>query len=74
MARAGKQVERPQEGAAGTDFKANMAARYGFDRFFTVVVTAAALVGVVVLAVLLVDVVRDGSGMLCPGFLTSFPS
>ena len=51
-----------------------MAARYGFDRVFTVVVTIAALVGIVVLAVLLVDVVRDGSSMLSSNFLTSFPS
>ena len=67
-------MERPQGKAEGPDFKASMAARYGFDRVFTVVVTAAALVGVVVLAVLLVDVARDGSGMLSLGFLTSFPS
>jgi len=71
VAQEREQVGRPKE---GTDFKANMAARYGFDRVFTVVVTAAALVGVVVLAVLLVDVARDGSGMLSAGFLTSFPS
>src|SRR3712207_2879262 len=32
------------------------------------------MVGVVVLAVLLVDVARDGSTMLSSGFLTSFPS
>ena len=74
MAQESKQVERSQGRPEGTDFKANMAARYGFDRIFTVVVTAAAMVGVVVLAVLLVDVARDGSGMLSAGFLTSFPS
>ena len=74
MAQGRGQLERPQGGTGEEDFKANMAARYGFDRVFTVVVTAAALVGVVVLAVLLVDVARDGSGMLSAGFLTSFPS
>ncbi len=74
MAQGREQMERPQERAEGPDFKASMAARYGFDRVFTVVVTAAALVGVVVLAVLLVDVARDGSSMLSPGFLASFPS
>jgi phosphate transport system permease protein len=58
----------------GSDFKGNMSTRYGLDRVFTVVVTAAALVGVVVLAVLLVDVARDGSSMLSVNFLTSFPS
>jgi len=51
-----------------------MAARYGLDRVFTVVVTVAALVGIVVLALLLVDVARDGSSMLSLNFLTSFPS
>jgi len=44
------------------------------DRAFTVLVTAAALVGIIVLAVLLVDVVKDGSSMLSWQFLTSFPS
>jgi phosphate transport system permease protein len=51
-----------------------MSTRYGLDRAFTVLVTAAALVGVVVLAVLLVDVFKDGSSMLSLKFLTSFPS
>jgi phosphate transport system permease protein len=37
-------------------------------------VTAAALVGVAVLAVLLIDVTKDGSSMLSLKFLTSFPS
>jgi len=44
------------------------------DRAFTVLVTTAALVGIIVLAVLLVDVVKDGSSMLSWQFLTSFPS
>jgi phosphate transport system permease protein len=69
-----QESKQAQGGGGGKDFKASMAARYGFDRVFTVVVTAAAMVGVVVLALLLVDVARDGSGMLSLGFLTSFPS
>ncbi len=55
-------------------FKRSMSTRYGLDRAFTVLVTVAALVGVVVLAVLLVEVMRDGSPMLSLEFLTSFPS
>ncbi len=51
-----------------------MSTRYGLDRAFTALVTVAALVGIVVLAVLLVDVIRDGSSMLSLEFLTSFPS
>jgi len=70
----GTQVERPKEGTGGENFRANMTARYGLDRVFTVVVTVAALVGIVVLALLLVDVARDGSSMLSLNFLTSFPS
>jgi phosphate transport system permease protein len=51
-----------------------MSTRYGLDRGFTALVTVAALVGIVVLAVLLVDVIRDGSTMFSLKFLTSFPS
>lgn len=67
------QVRRPEGGDKG-QFKASMSTRYGFDKVFTVLVTAAALVGVAVLAVLLVDVARDGSSMLSWNFITSFPS
>ena len=74
MAQTSKPVEGHKGDDGATHFKANMAARYGFDRVFTVIVTAAALVGIVVLAVLLVDVARDGSSMLSLNFLTSFPS
>lgn len=70
----GTRIEKPKEGAGEGHFKPNMAARYGFDRVFSVVVTLAALVGIAVLVVLLVDVVRDGSSMLSLNFLTSFPS
>ncbi|CAN5763238.1 phosphate ABC transporter permease PstA [soil metagenome] len=58
----------------GPEFKASVSTRYGLDRAFTWLVTGAALVGVVVLALLLVDVVKDGSSMLSLKFLTSFPS
>ena len=64
---------RQQEGSE-QDFKKSVSTRYGLDRAFTVLVTAAALVGVAVLAVLLIDVTKDGSSMLSLKFLTSFPS
>jgi phosphate transport system permease protein len=51
-----------------------MSTRYGLDWAFTVLVTVAALIGIIVLVVLLVDVTRDGSSMLSLNFLTSFPS
>ncbi len=74
MAPGGTRVERRGGDAGGSDFKTSMSTRYGLDRAFSVLVTVAALLGVVVLAVLLVDVIRDGSTMLSPDFLTSFPS
>ena len=74
MTQRGTKAERQEGGAGGPDFKASKSTRYGLDRAFTVLVTAAALVGVVVLAVLLIDVVKDGSAMLSLEFLTSFPS
>ena len=72
MAQSTTRVER--RGGGGPDFKASMSTRYGLDRGFTALVTVAALVGIVVLAVLLVDVIRDGSTMFSLKFLTSFPS
>lgn len=74
MAQGSTQVKRPEDRARGSRFKASMGTRYGLDRIFRVVVTGAALVGIVVLTVLLVDVAFDGSRMLSLNFLTSFPS
>ena len=74
MAQASKRVEKQEGGARGSRFKASMSTRYGLDRVFSVLVTLAALVGVAVLVVLLIDVVRDGAGRLNLGFLTGFPS
>ena len=64
---------RQQEGSA-QDFKGSVSTRYGLDRAFTWLVTGASLIGVIVLAVLLIDVIKDGSTMLSLEFLTSFPS
>ena len=73
MAQTSRHVEK-ERGPKGSEFDTSMSARYGFDRVFAVLVTAAALVGVAVLAVLLVDVIWDGAGRLNLGFLASFPS
>ena len=73
MAQGSTNVEQ-RKGAGGPEFETSMSARYGFDRAFSVLVTGAALVGIAVLALLLVDVIRDGSTMLSLNFLTSFPS
>jgi phosphate transport system permease protein len=70
VAQSTSQVKRRGE----SDFKASMYTRYARDSAFTVLVTVAALIGIIVLVVLLVDVTRDGSSMLSLNFLTSFPS
>jgi phosphate transport system permease protein len=70
----GTRVQKQRVGSEEANFKPNMSARYGFDRAFTILVTVAALVGVAVLTVLLVDVTLDGSSRLSLNFLTSFPS
>ena len=72
MDQTGTKTER-QEGNE-QDFKGSVSTRYGLDRAFTWLVTGASLVGVIVLALLLFDVVKDGSSMLSLEFLTSFPS
>ena len=74
MTRGSTRAGRQEDGAANSDFNPSMSARYGLDWAFRVLVTLAALVGIAILGVLLVDVVRDGSTMLSLNFLTSFPS
>jgi len=74
MTQGSTRTKRQGGAPGGPEFKASVSTRYGLDRAFTVLVTGAALVGVVVLALLLVDVIRDGTSMLSLEFLTSFPS
>jgi phosphate transport system permease protein len=74
VAQSTTRVGQRTDGGGGSDFKVSMSTRYGLDRAFSALVTVAALVGIVVLAVLLVDVIRDGSTMFSLKFLTSFPS
>src|ERR671913_448493 len=61
----------PQEQAV---YKSSVSRRHALDRIFTVLVFVAAMVGLVVLAVLLVDIARDGLPRLSWDFLASFPS
>ena len=55
-------------------FKSSVSGRHALDRVFAVLVFAATMVGLVVLAVLLVDIARDGIPRLSWDFLTSFSS
>ena len=74
MAQSSTEPKRQEGGPGGADFKESLSTRYGLDKAFTALVTGAALVGVVVLALLMFDVSKDGSSMLSLEFLTSFPS
>jgi phosphate transport system permease protein len=63
-----------QKDAQGSDFKTSTSVRYGLDRGFAALVLVATLIGLVVLAVLLMDVAKDGLPWLSWSFITSFPS
>jgi phosphate transport system permease protein len=57
-----------------TDFKPSTSARHALDWVFAVLVFIATIIGLVVLAVLLMDVGADGIPRLSREFITSFPS
>jgi phosphate transport system permease protein len=58
----------------GATFKSSTFTRHALDRVFTVLVFIAAIIGLVVLAILLVDIARDGIPRLSWDFVTSFSS
>ena len=62
------------KGRAETDFEPSTSARHALDWVFAVLVFIATIVGLLVLAVLLVDVAVDGVPRLGLEFITSFPS
>jgi phosphate transport system permease protein len=55
-------------------FQPNLAGRYKLDNIFSVLALLCTLVGLVILAWLLIDVLTDGLPRLNWNFLTSFPS
>src|SRR5918994_1910023 len=55
-------------------FKDSTAVRHALDWIFAILVFIATIIGLVVLAILLVDIARDGVTRLSWDFLTSFPS
>jgi len=63
-----------QKGRPESDFKPSASARHALDWVFAVLVFGATMIGLVVLAVLLVDVGVDGVPRLSWEFITSFPS
>ena len=67
-------VARGGRSEQGSVFKTSTLARHGLDRAFAVLVFVATMIGLIVLAVLLVDVARDGVPQIDWNFITSFPS
>ena len=55
-------------------FKASLSTRYTFDRIFATATWVATFIGLIVLAVLLIDVLMDGLPRLNWQFISSFPS
>ena len=64
---------RPEK-QRGPVFRTNTSVRHALDALFAGLVLAATLFGIVVLAIFLVDVAREGIPQLSWNFLTSFPS
>lgn len=73
-ARGGMQKDSVEGTREGSAFRSSVGGRHVLDRIFSALVFLATLVGLVVLAVLLIDVARDGLPRLDWQFLTSFSS
>src|SRR5215217_2180496 len=65
------QQDRSEQGGL---FKTSTSGRHALDWLFLVLVFVATMIGLVVLAVLLIDIARDGVPRLSWEFLTGFPS
>jgi phosphate transport system permease protein len=67
-------LDGDSQSSLGSQFKANIAARYGMDRAFTIAAWAATVMAVGILAWLLLTILIDGLGTLNWNFLSSLPS
>jgi phosphate transport system permease protein len=74
MTRSGTQISQKGGPEQEADFQTSTSARYALDRVFAVLVFVATMIGLVVLAVLLMDIAQDGVSRLSWEFITSFPS
>jgi phosphate transport system permease protein len=68
-----QQLKGPEQQGEGK-FQTSVSRRHLLDRLFTGTVFVATLLGIVVLAIFLIDVAREGLPRLSWQFLTSFPS
>ena len=64
----------PIKQQVSTDFETSLDKRYKQGNVFRMISMIATYIGLVVLAVLLIDVILDGIGNLDIGFLTNYPS
>ena len=74
MSQSSTEVARQSEPEGGSVYKASVGARHVMNRIFTLLLLVATCVGLVVLAILLVDVAADGIPEIDWHFITSFPS
>jgi len=74
MSQSSTEVARQSEPEGGGVYKASVGARHVMNRIFTLLLLVATCVGLVVLAILLVDVAADGIPEIDWHFITSFPS
>ncbi len=74
MTRSGTRISQKGGPEQEADFQTSTSARYALDRVFAVLVFVATMIGLVVLAVLLVDIAQDGVPRLSWEFIASFPS
>jgi phosphate transport system permease protein len=72
--KSGVQTTQKDGTEGDATFKSSISTRHTLDRLFAILVFIAAMIGLVVLAVLLVDIARDGIPRLSWDFITSFSS
>jgi phosphate transport system permease protein len=68
------QEVKPLSSSLAGSFKPALSTRYNFDKVFAIATWLATFFGLVVLAVLLIDVLVDGLSRLDWGFITNYPS
>ena len=74
MTRSGTQISQKGGPEQEAVFQTSTSARYALDRVFAILVFVATMIGLLVLAVLLMDIAQDGVPRLSWEFITSFPS
>lgn len=74
MTKSNIQSKNAFDSGANRNFDLSIDKRYNLDKIFTIATWVATIFGLVVLAILLIDILVDGLGRLNWSFLTSFSS